>query len=387
MSAGAGNRLSHVLDIDDSVANFNASAAAAQLQRDAISKADLEEGRALERACLKAEREGPAGWAQVLPRLTAHLVARPEDAQAWSYMARARVGKGEDSEALRAAREAMRLDPNIVFGHSLSLLVARSSAESKRWDHVAQHANAALASQPGDGEALGLLVQALAAQGFTDRAEATLGVLAQVSGDSKAAAIAKQLASEHGQSPKDRYRWLSQAVALGRGAERPFQELGEICLVLRREEEASKWFQQVSQQPGGDADPEVAQSLARLHIQAGKIEEAMKVYQSALAATPDNLSIRRNYCKVLLQQGLSADAIQEMQHCARLASAAEAARLYMKAAELQQSLGQTEEARQSWEAAVESDPKNPDCLVKFCFTSAQWRKRWLSAASGGKVLP
>jgi len=350
------DRLHRVLDIDETLADFRARDVAAQVQRESAGKADTDaDGRALERACLRAEREGPAGWAQLLPRLTTHLEAKPQDAQAWSYLARARAAKGEESEALHAAREAMRLDPNVVLGHSLSLLVARSLAESGRWDRVAQHAEAALASQPGDGEALELLVRALGCQGLSDRAEATLSILAQSLGGSRAAALAKRLASECGRAPADRHRWLSKAAALGRGAERPFRELGEVCLVLQRDQEALQWFRKAFQQPGGDADPNAAQTLARLHVRAGNAEDALDVYRLALGAAPDNLALHRSYGQLLLKQGRSADAIHEMQQSAKLAPVAEAAELYIHVAELQQNLGQTGEALRSWESAVALD--------------------------------
>jgi len=151
MNVNATHRLHRVVDIDETrpdtrgatpSATPSAAPAASALPAAAApppaAEADPESARRkLERICLRAEREGPKGWVQVLPQIQEHLDRFPKHAEAWAYKARARMAQGDQTDALRAAREAVRLDPEIVLGHALSLLVARNCADIGRWEQVA----------------------------------------------------------------------------------------------------------------------------------------------------------------------------------------------------------------------------------------------------------
>eukprot|EP00435_Cladocopium_sp_Y103_P023442 s1426_g5.t1 len=81
--------------------------------------------RSIERLCLRAERAGPSGWEEVLPQISEHASRFPTDAQAWIYLARAKMALGGRREAYRALQEALALDGNVYLGHSLSVLAAQ----------------------------------------------------------------------------------------------------------------------------------------------------------------------------------------------------------------------------------------------------------------------
>jgi len=363
LSGGMSDRLHRVLDIDETSPDRKARAADSlrYSQGPIPSSGNLATGpddsSAIERVCLRAEREGPSGWEKALPRLTAYLDANAQDPTAWGHLARARRALGDEIGATAAASEALRLDPNVTLGHSIALLVARGHADARRWDRAAQHAEAALASQPGNADALELLVRAQAAQGLPNKGEATLGVLAQSHG-SRAVALARRIAAEPGCTAEERHRWLSKAVSVGQGSERPLKELGEVCLLLQRDQDALQWFRKALQQPGAGCDTDVAQTLARLHVRAGHVDEALDVYRGALAVAPENLPLLRSYGQLLLKQGRTPKAIEVMQQTARKAPAAEAAQLNVNVAELYQSMGQSREALKAWEHATNADKES-----------------------------
>lgn len=314
--------------------------------------------KVLEQLCVRADREGPETWAKVLPYLQQHLSTSPCDPQGWICLARALLSMGKECEALAAAREALRLGPDVILGSGLRLVIARSSAEAGEWSTVEQHCEAALASNPSDPDTLELVARAQFMQDKKDKAEATLGLLARAKPD-RSAQIARGFArpSMQSKTAMDQHRWLSKAVSWAT-TDGPWRELGKVCLALQREEEATSSFRNAFLQCPGDA--EVAQTLAQLHLRGGRTSEALDIYRSAMRA--DNPL--HGHVRSLLQK-----SVEELHGMVKLAPT-EAARAYQVLAELQQSLGDHLDALRSWEAAANLDERNAAVWRGFCSSAA-----------------
>lgn len=376
-AGGAGaesrNRLRHVLDADTKVPAACSSSSGAPVVARPVASIDQE----LESLCLRAERDGSARlWAEALPVLEKFSRQEPRDVGGLSRLARAYAALGRRDEALRLVEAALRLDPQVQLGHSLALLAAQGSADAGHWPLAARHAEAALASKPGDVVALELLIRALAAPlppgaaspagaapSAEARAGAAFGVLARAAAE-RAAALAVRLAAGRDVPNIDRHWWLSQAVQLGNATVRPYKELGRVSLVLNREAEARKCFQKAFAQPGGARDADLAHSLAQLHERAGCTEEALETYRAALAAGPE-FALHRRYGQLLLTANRPHEALEAFRGGAEAAAAAfpaEAAALRVAMADLLQALGQTADARASFREAARLDG---DCVAAW----------------------
>jgi len=120
--------------------------------------------RTVEALVARAEREGKQTWVQVLPELVQHLEKLPES-QALAYLARAHAATGNVGEALKAAREALRLDPSAALAYGPSMLLAQSCMDAGNWQAAARQCEQALACRPGDADAAALLSRAQASEG------------------------------------------------------------------------------------------------------------------------------------------------------------------------------------------------------------------------------
>lgn len=113
---------------------------------------------------IRAEREGLETWAEVLPELVSHIQKLPL-ARALAYTARAHAAQGNEAEALKAAQDALSLDPTVKLSYAPYMMLARFNANSGRWAEVIRHCDSALASSPGDLKAGVLLARAKSAAG------------------------------------------------------------------------------------------------------------------------------------------------------------------------------------------------------------------------------
>lgn len=361
----ANHRLQHVLGIDDTDVlgirgvgshpnGLNERPEALTARRENGKNDPSERRLQLERLCFKAERDGCLQtWAKALPLLAQHLIEVPRDAQALAQLARAHAALGNRSEAVRAAQQALIFDNELVLGHTISLLMSESYAESGNFELAVKYAETALASRPGDADAIEALVTALASMRELSRAEAALGIMAQANAE-RAASLARSLAGSSGCSLADRHWWLSRAVGFVKSL-RSFKELGEVCLALRRDQEAKQWLQKAFSQLGGAADADLAQMLAHLQVRAGCIDEALETYQISLSASSDGFVLHRCYGQLLLAEGRASEAIDVLRRGAKQAPPEDAASIYVYLADLHQSMGQACDAKRSFEAAVDAD--------------------------------
>lgn len=320
------------------------------------SRSPVAERERLIQLCFRAEREGTAdAWSKVTPLLHSQLRESPKDGEAWILLARGALAQGKESEALRSAQEALKLNGDAKLGHALHAMIAKKCIGAGEWDMAIWNAEAALTSQPSDVDVLEYLAKALFKQEKFDQAEAALGVMARC-GPERTAALACSFARE-ATSPMLRHQYLTLAASWDRGASRPLRDLGEVCVLLQRDQEAIHWFHKaLSQNP---ADAEVALKLAQMHLRSGHgVEEALEVYRTAARASSDNYQLHRKYGELLLKERRASEAAEVIRIAARLAPPGDTSSLYVALAELQQSMGLIPEAMRAWEAAVALDEGN-----------------------------
>lgn len=323
---------------------------------------------------MRAERAGPSGWEEVLPQISEHASRFPTDAQAWIYLARAKMALGGRREAYRALQEALALDGNVYLGHSLSVLAAQGCSDMRKWPLAAKHAEAALSCRPGDVDALELLFRAQSELMERSKAQETLQTLRSVNPQRCMSLLTELAYSSH--SPVERHRWLSEAVSCARGdaSRKLLHDLGEASLVIDRRDEAMSYFEQAFQHPDGP-DVDTAKALAQMYVRKDRTKDALEVYRVALQSSPGSLPLIRNYGQLLLKEGRSSEAIGAISRGARLAPANEASALHLLLAELHQGLGQMGEALIAWEAAASLNPESV----------AAWRGLAAAARSDGQL--
>ncbi|CAK9016548.1 unnamed protein product [Durusdinium trenchii] len=342
------HRLHQVVDVNELGSSLPSSGA----PNDFASSA-----RSIERLCLRAERSGPSGWEQVLPQISEHASRFPKDAQAWIYLARAKMALGSKREAYRSLQEALALDEEVYLGHSLSVLAAQGFLDQRSWPQVAKHAEAALNCRPGDPEALELLFQAQSSLEERAKAQETLRSLRQAD-PQRCMSLLLELAYST-QPPVERHRWLSEAYACARGgaSRKLLHDLAEASLVIDRREEALAYFEQAFNHPEGP-DIDTAKALAQMYVRKDRVTDALEVYRVALQSCPGSWSLIRGYGQLLLKEGRSSEAIGAISRGAKLAPPMEASALHSILAEMHQNLGQAGEALIAWEAAASLNPES-----------------------------
>eukprot|EP00927_Polykrikos_kofoidii_P013847 TRINITY_DN16020_c0_g1_i1.p1 TRINITY_DN16020_c0_g1~~TRINITY_DN16020_c0_g1_i1.p1 ORF type:complete len:944 (+),score=149.84 TRINITY_DN16020_c0_g1_i1:330-3161(+) len=313
----------------------------------------------IDRLCLKAEREDSRDvWLTVLPILQEELLQSPGDAQMRANLARAHLALGDPVEAVRRAESALMVDNDMLLGYTLSMLLARNYTDAGEFDLAVKHAACALASRPGDTDALEILVRAFISMKEFRRGEQTLGILAQVNAE-RAGNVAQSLAAGLGCLLAERHRWLSLAAGWVKSS--PvllLKELAEVCLALQREVEARDWLQKAFSHGEGTCDVDLAHKLAQLHVREGCIDQALDTYRIAINANAQGFILHRCYGQLLLGEGKVAAAVDSLQRAARLAPLVESACVYVELADLHQSMGNFTSAKESFDAALEKNPQN-----------------------------
>eukprot|EP00927_Polykrikos_kofoidii_P013848 TRINITY_DN16020_c0_g2_i1.p1 TRINITY_DN16020_c0_g2~~TRINITY_DN16020_c0_g2_i1.p1 ORF type:complete len:991 (+),score=146.56 TRINITY_DN16020_c0_g2_i1:137-3109(+) len=313
----------------------------------------------IDRLCLKAEREGSREiWSTVLPLLQEQLTVSPVDAQLLSKIARVQLGLGDHTEAVRMAKKALIIDNDLLLGYTLSMLLARNCTDDGKFDIAVKHAENALASHPGDPEALEVLVRALISMRELGRGEATLRILAQVT-VVRAGNVAWSLAGSLECSLIERHRWLSLAASwLKTSSLTLLKELAQVCLSLQREGEARKCLQDAFSIREGICDVDVAHWLGQLQVREGCIDQALETYRTALNANSEGHVLHLFLGRLLLGEGNVAAAVESLQRAARRAPLVDAACIYVELADLHYSMGNSNAAKESFDAALEKDSRN-----------------------------
>lgn len=114
--------------------------------------------------------------------------------------------------------------------------------------------------------------------------------------------------------------------------------------------------------PQADMDASMLGMLAYAYSQARDFDNAIQVYEKALAQEPENQKIRRAYAESLMGSGKSGQARAELERI--LKTDPEDGPTYLQLAQLDRQEGRFEQARRELEKAKDLLPENPEILYQ-----------------------
>jgi tetratricopeptide (TPR) repeat protein len=205
-------------------------------------------------------------------------------------------------EAVRQAKEAVRLDPDLPEGHRLlgSLELAASERDPSRLDAAIAELKAADAIAPGDPATAAALGRALLVQGSPAQAARALDAVPQSRRQPALMRLAAEAKAKSGaySEAESLYLELHEANPADREVVAALIELYED---LDRLDEALKLLQELrkADPENGAIDERIALDLAR----AGRFAEAEKMARGLAARRPENRGIRRLLAQVLFEKG------------------------------------------------------------------------------------
>jgi len=145
-------------------------------------------------------------------------------------------------------------------------------------------------------------------------------------------------------------------LGLGRGA----VMIGNWHLRHGNRGEARKWFEQALRE--GPANPNTHELLAVVNVQDGRIEEAVRYMEQAIALRPDKPEYRREVIDLLLKLERCADAIPHFEALARQHAADYRDHLYY--GDCLQQAGRLPEALDVSQSALRLAPDSPEALLQ-----------------------
>jgi tetratricopeptide (TPR) repeat protein len=313
--------------------------------------------------------------------------------------ARALELAGDRSEALRLYLEAARLFDREDAPDELSLITSRVQALDPSNREVRELAARALWREGRHREARGEL-EALAAEGSTDpEVHHLLGLLAVEAGDraaalpwfERAAALAPEVAAYQlrlaetlhllGRDPgpaMERARalapddpWLANLEGLrllaagdaGAAAERFAAALAaaphEVDIRLNLSEALSRAGRadEALAAVEGEDDPRILNQRGTLHTRAGRFDEAVRDYEAAIRADPQNRAYRENCAAACIEVDLVSRAEELLAGLARERPTASVYNLLGNVAGLR---GERQRAEIAWAAGLALEPGNVD---------------------------
>ncbi|HTO76283.1 MAG TPA: tetratricopeptide repeat protein [Thermoanaerobaculia bacterium] len=205
-------------------------------------------------------------------------------------------------EALRQAKEAVRLDPQMPEGHRLlgSLELSAAERDPSQLDAAIAELKAADEIAPGDPSTAATLARALLAQGKPAQAVRVLESVPQSRRQPALMRLAAEAKSKSGdyKEAESLYRELYEANPGDREIAAALIELYED---EDRIDDALKVLRALRQADpdNGAIDERIALDLAR----AGRFAEAEKLARDLAARRPENRAIRRLLAQVLFEKG------------------------------------------------------------------------------------
>jgi tetratricopeptide (TPR) repeat protein len=359
------------------LANNEAPLAEENLRR-AVQVAPADNGVRLELAQLLAQT-GRADQAVALAEEA--VKSAPQDVAARETLARFYLGTNQLDRARTAAEDLKLLRPDLASGHYLAGSVA---VAQKRSDDARKDFEQALSIQPGAVDALAALTRL--DMSANRQAVAMSRVVSLVEQQPKNAA-AQNLLGELQLAAKDyaaARQSFSAALTNGPRWWVPYRNLALAELAERRTDEAIAAYRK-----GIDAtsqEPNLVTDLATLYERGGKPDEAIKLYESLLAAKPrlelaannlammlithrndqpsldrardltasfaglNNPALLDTHGWVLYRRGAYAESLPALERAVELAPGSPLLRYHLGMAQLQ--TGQTENARRNLEIST-----------------------------------
>jgi predicted Zn-dependent protease len=266
---------------------------------------DLRESRKVFLRARSAIAEGSYREALDLYRKVIELV--PEDAVVRFEYAQLLRDLNVADEAMKQAREVVRLDPSLVEGRRLlgGLELALAERDPSHLANAIEQLEAARKLAPGDPAVAAPLARALLAKGRPAEAARVLEEAGEVRAQPALARIAAEAKAKSGRTREAEaiYRELLKAHPEDRESAAALIDLYEEN---DRLDEALELLQSLEKMdPENPAIPErITLDLAR----AGRFAEAEKRARDLAAKRPENRAIRRLLAQVLFEKGSSPEA-------------------------------------------------------------------------------
>jgi putative PEP-CTERM system TPR-repeat lipoprotein len=338
-------------------------------------------------AQIKLSENNPKGAASLLEE---YLKAQPKDAQAKSLLASAYIGQGLHQKAAQLMQEALQQQESPMLRTTLgiSLLnagdgkagiseleaafrkdprqtqagVTLATIYLKRGEHAKATAIAqALANQePKNTSFLNLLgLSRAAARNMKEAREAFEKALAI---DPDLAPTQLNLAQLEIKSREFESAEKRLLTLLKKNEKNPdiLLVLSQLALASGREKDARQWLEKAADHEA-NRQTRAGLRLVTLHMQAGRIPEAVVVAKSLTLKTPEDITVLLTYAKVQLAAGDNQSARSALSDAARYAGYNP--RSQTEIAALQLAAGDLAGAQYSTEKALSSQPDNFTALA------------------------
>lgn len=266
--------------------------------------ADLQESR---KAFLRARAAvGEGNYQQALALYRKVIELLPEDAVVRFEYAQLLRDLNVGDEAMKQAREAVRLDPTLVEGRRLlgGLELAASERDPSRLDVAIAELEAARKLAPGDPSIAAPLARALLARGRSADAARVLEETGEAGAHPALVRLTAEAKAKSGRLKEAEalYRRLLEANPQDRETAAALIDLYEEDDRLDRALELLQTIEKAD--PENPAIPErITLDLAR----AGRFAEAEKRARDLAARRPENRAIRRLLAQVLFEKGSSPE--------------------------------------------------------------------------------
>jgi len=270
----------------------------------AAEAADVRESR---KAFLRARAAiGEGNYQQALELYRKVIELLPEDAVVRFEYAQLLRDLNVGDEAIKQAREVVRLDPKLVEGHRLlgGLELAASERDPSRLDVAIAELEQARKLAPGDPSIAAPLARALLARGRSADAARVLEETGDAGGHPALVRLTAEAKAKSGRVKEAEalYRSLLEANPRDRDTAAALIDLYEDDDQLDRALELLKTLEKTD--PENPAIPErITLDLAR----AGRFAEAEKRARDLAARRPENRGIRRLLAQVLFEKGSSPE--------------------------------------------------------------------------------
>jgi predicted Zn-dependent protease len=269
-----------------------------------LAAQDLRESRKVFLRARSAVAEGSYREALDLYRKVIELV--PNDAVVRFEYAQLLRDLNVPDEAIKQAREVVRIDPQLVEGHRLlgTLELAASERDPSRLTKAIEELQAARKLAPGDPSIAAPLARALLAKGQAAEAAKVLEEAGEVRAVPAIARITAEAKAKSGRTKE------AEAIYRGLLEENPEDRESAAALIDLYEEDdqfdkALELLERLEKlDPDNPAIPErITLDLAR----AGRFAESEKRARDLAAKRPENRAIRRLLAQVLFEKGSSPE--------------------------------------------------------------------------------
>ena len=301
---------------------------------------------------------------------------RPDSASALSNVGSGLLKLGRLDEAEQHLRRALKIDPRNTTAHQNLAEILR---KTNRYGDALEAYRAVLWKDPGNALAYAGMGTALFEMKRYDEAVAAMKTALSLN-PGHALAVSLNLFAGRALEAQGRLDAAEEhflgAAELDPRNPTPLVDLADLRMAQQRFEEADGHMRRVREL---SRDPAILHAMAEALRQRGRRDQAMESYRAALELNAGFAPAHAGLGIALFQSDRHAEVIKAMARALRLQPdlpVASALHLFMGRA--YQSLERTEAALQSYERAVEIDPRNTEALDRLAMAHFG-RKRYEAA--------